>query len=597
MSKVKSMYEIIKRQNGEAFAKAIRLFDGGIFEIENLPEIIRFAGRNPLPVLSFLAGLHHNIYEKRVIASTKTPYELLNEAGYESFYVDSLEKQNSIFPYFQKGEELCTFSDKNRYHNYHIIHCIKKGADKLNRADFVSPQREDEYGKSVISIQILKKAGFVKITNRYNHTVENPDNTFGSNPDNIILGLTNALEREFDIELNCLQNVPEGYVYQNGCLFKYHTERENYYIGDNFFVQNGLLHSFNKDYELVADCFVFNLKEQSVDLLVPSNEGSDWENKAIFSKEMEGKKLTVRKNKNKRYLYLDENPFLAVEDGAIVEIYLEKSETSVDENQFKNLKKLVLQNVESVGCEFIADNSSLEEFIAPKLKRASDFFVHNSNLKNVYLPLLEMVGNHSFSYNKRIEELSLENLEYVGEGCCCFNQNLKKLSLDKISVIEDSFCNHNFNLKTILMKNLEQVYSNSFNRNDNLERLSLKKLTEIGDESFSYMEALKFVNMPSLIFMGSDVFYSLPSLKIFKAQQLENIGGSNCLTFTGLKNLFLPSLMNIYGPFLKHNQGLENVYLPNIKTDNKELLKYRCWPITKVSQQIVNRHQRGFCRD
>ena len=56
----KSMFEIIKRQNGEKFAKAIRNFDSGIFEIERLFDILKYAGKNIVPdyeVLSFLASL------------------------------------------------------------------------------------------------------------------------------------------------------------------------------------------------------------------------------------------------------------------------------------------------------------------------------------------------------------------------------------------------------------------------------------------------------------------------------------------------------------------------------------------------------------
>ena len=53
----KSVYEIIKRQNGEAFARAIRDFDNGIFEIENLPRIVRYAGRDAEPLLNYLEAL------------------------------------------------------------------------------------------------------------------------------------------------------------------------------------------------------------------------------------------------------------------------------------------------------------------------------------------------------------------------------------------------------------------------------------------------------------------------------------------------------------------------------------------------------------
>ena len=103
----KSIYDIIKRQNGEAFARAIRNFDSGIFDIENLPHIVRYAGRNALPLLGFLEAMKLNIHQTN--QTNKTPFQLLEEAGYDAFYVDSLEKQNSIKPYFKEDEELCTF--------------------------------------------------------------------------------------------------------------------------------------------------------------------------------------------------------------------------------------------------------------------------------------------------------------------------------------------------------------------------------------------------------------------------------------------------------------------------------------------------------
>ena len=55
--KDKSVYDIIKKQNGEAFARAIRNFDSGIFEVDNLPQIVKYAGRNALPLLNYLESL------------------------------------------------------------------------------------------------------------------------------------------------------------------------------------------------------------------------------------------------------------------------------------------------------------------------------------------------------------------------------------------------------------------------------------------------------------------------------------------------------------------------------------------------------------
>ena len=53
----KSMFDTIKKQNGEAFAKAIRSYDSGIFDIPNLDKIVRYAGKEAEPIMNFLVSL------------------------------------------------------------------------------------------------------------------------------------------------------------------------------------------------------------------------------------------------------------------------------------------------------------------------------------------------------------------------------------------------------------------------------------------------------------------------------------------------------------------------------------------------------------
>ena len=42
----KTMYEIIKKQNGERFARAIRNYDNGIFDVPNIDKVVKYAGRD-----------------------------------------------------------------------------------------------------------------------------------------------------------------------------------------------------------------------------------------------------------------------------------------------------------------------------------------------------------------------------------------------------------------------------------------------------------------------------------------------------------------------------------------------------------------------
>ena len=588
MNKAKSMYEAIKKQNGEAFAQGIRRFDSGIFDIPNLPHIVRYAGRNVMPILRFLEGLK---IEKITNGQTdENPFELLKKAGYDAFYADSLEKQNSIQKYFAKGEELCTFKDEKRYQHYHIIHCVKKGADKLKRSDFKGKeQREDEYGSSVISIQILKNGGFIKICNRYNHRVQSPDNTFSSNPDNIIYGLTKAIEKYLNVSLNAAQGMADGYTYQNGQIFKFHTEFQNTYIGDGFCVKNGCGKLFNKDYEVVADMFVFNLKDkmiysplsyldEDVSLLID-----------VLRDAVEGAKLNlVKKSDGRHSLLRDGKDFLTINAGAIEELTLEKNNKNMqklDVNLFSNLKKLTLKNVKELGYDFLSNNESVEEFIAPRLEVVQSFFMSGTHLKKVYLPRLRKVGECSFQSNENLEELDLPLLRFVGGESFIGNNALIKLSLDSLLEMPELSVMNNDNLKTVSMKSLKYVAHSSFSENQALEELSLNKVGMIESSTFCDMPCLNVLEMRSLLHVEGESFIDLPCLKVFRAPKLEDLGSGQCLSKTGLEYLFLPSLERMDNQSLKNNPFLKAIYLPRLNVFwNKAYAKKRFssfikWPV------------------
>ena len=53
----KNMHDVIKAQNGERFAKAIRNYDNGIFDIPNIDKIVKYAGRDAEPIMQYLVSL------------------------------------------------------------------------------------------------------------------------------------------------------------------------------------------------------------------------------------------------------------------------------------------------------------------------------------------------------------------------------------------------------------------------------------------------------------------------------------------------------------------------------------------------------------
>lgn len=331
---MKSMFDIIKRQNGEAFAKAIRNYDSHLLELPDLPHIVKYAGREAQPILGTLRRLMNKIDDEQK-HTYKSPYELLSEAGYDSFYADTLEKQNSIKHYFAPGEELCTFRDSTRFKNFYIIHAIKKNVDEIKRENFPHPSREDEYGTSVISIQVLKRGGFISIKNRYNHAVRNPDNTFDSNPDNIISGLGEAISREFKVNYI---NTPTSYIFVNNQICKVNSEVGNVYFGDGFYIKNGNIHEINKDYQVtINDVFLLDLRAKEIILMAYDyalledciEHGIAYpydELEYLLNSEMQGKKLGISRDRKtgQLTLFLDGEEFLTQENGKIISLRLQK---------------------------------------------------------------------------------------------------------------------------------------------------------------------------------------------------------------------------------------------------------------------------------
>ena len=134
----KNIFEQIKKQNGEAFAQAVSSY----LDIPDIVKIVEHAGREPKPLLRYLFYLRNKLNTNTQLSDIKdilidkNPFELLNEAGYNAYYVTNLEQQNAISKYFEPNEMLCTFKDTTRFNRYHIINAVKKDVDTINRKDF-----------------------------------------------------------------------------------------------------------------------------------------------------------------------------------------------------------------------------------------------------------------------------------------------------------------------------------------------------------------------------------------------------------------------------------------------------------------------------
>lgn len=163
--------------------------------------------------------------------------EDFKKAGYDTVIFDDEEKIAECKKYYASDEVICTYNSlANRMNQYHMIVAIKKDIDKIKRSK--TPQREDEYGTSILNIQIAKNGSHMSIKNRYNHTVNECDSTLNNNLDLLVPGLQAKVLGYYNIAfLNKNKNYYNNIVNINGIYLRYTSEKNNIYFG-NFVLDN-----------------------------------------------------------------------------------------------------------------------------------------------------------------------------------------------------------------------------------------------------------------------------------------------------------------------------------------------------------------------
>ena len=453
------IFKQIKKQNGEKFAQVMRgdrTHDGSLLGIPNIVHILEFAGHDEND-----ARQMRNVLRERYLAdksselkyyTTKDPLELLNDAGYKAWFVNNVEEQNAIAGYFRSpraaahnmtgghprssgvhgelssdpndnGELLCTVynnwdSGAKRFDNFFVIHAVKKevlGDDKLAEEDWHikpsdNPQREDEYGTSVISIQIPKDGGSISIKNRYNHTLRgvNPDNTFDNNPDNIIPGLSYALKRHFGVDFVTTDSpLPNGSDWVHDQIVHYNYEIDNIRFGPDCYFSGSNITKLDSDHQIMMDYMVLDTKTKEVSSVIKQDTAL-----GVFQNAFNGKNIKIAKDKANKTTIITapDGNSVTVRDGKIIELVL-PNVTEIGENFLPyntSLQSLSLPNVEKIGDWFIPNNQILSHLDAPKLKfTGDDFLPNNEALTELNLPELIEMGDYSLHNNYNMESINL----------------------------------------------------------------------------------------------------------------------------------------------------------------------------------------------
>jgi len=563
----KTAYDIIKKQNGEKFARVLR--DKNLLDIPDIVNIVKYAGHDAADaeqLFPYLWSLKD--FKEIKDAPIGDPFQLLDQAGYYAFEVHNQKEQNSIKRFFRENEELCTFHDPRRYRDNYIIHAIKHDVWCYPYAiqPFPTPKRQDAYGTSVISIQIKKSGGFISIKNRYNHTVLLPDQTFNSNPDEIIPGLSAALKAYFNVDwLSTGVNVPSGFILLNNQILKVNFEIMNQCIGDGFYTTpRGKVIDIDKRNQIQMDYFIWDRHEKC--LLSPSQIYDSFI--PLFNEFIHDKKLTITGKSPNQTILADDVPFIELQNNQIVSLNMSHIKMIGNEFLLHNtaLTHLDLSSLEQVGSYFLCDNTALTHLDLPKLKTVDRGFLHkNTALTHLDLPKLEKADDDFLKYNTALTHLDLPSLKQVGSNFLCNNTALTYLDLPKLEKADDDFLKYNTALTHLDLPNLKQVGSNFLCNNTALTYLDLPKLERVGSNFLKHNTALTHLDSPKLERVGNCFLFYNIALTHLDLPKLERVGNCFLTKNNTLTHLNLPKLEQSGLYFLNENTTLTHLTLPSLE--------------------------------
>ena len=511
---MKSDYDLIKKIYGERMAKACRALFPTFLDTPGVLSDFLLSRFEPNPslyddlmkdnVYTFKSFVFKNLnmdYEKSI--SNKSVRELLSEAGYDLFECHNEREIQSFRRFYSEGEELCTFKG-NRLSTDYVFFAIKKNVDDIRRSDYPNPQRQDEYGTSVISIQFSRgESNILSIKNRYNHIVPNPDATFSNNLENIIPGLTYAFENEYNLNINrpvsSELNLSDYVIADDGKYYKFNYNlNDKYYCPNNIIIDNKkvikldgsrykLIDYFIVDYhdkcirlydEELEDSFVSeNLKRINVERVPNTKETMisivNSNNERLVIEVDESSKMLGVGSQDMKYIpdnYLYEDNYLKVANFPNVK---EIGDNFLQQNE--NIKLVVLPEVEKIGSDFLSTNTGISKLNFPNLKKIEHSFLFMNNMVDeVFMPKLEVVGGEFLYSNDTLDKLWLPNLREVGYDFMFENKSIKSFHLPSLRDVDDGAFGYN---AVVYDKFMEEMINND--RRANQEEF--KNMEEIID--------------------------------------------------------------------------------------------------------------------
>ena len=523
-------------------------------------------------ISEFKAIIYNEIDTKKEVKENndKTPQELLDEAGYILYECHSEEDIQKFKKYYAPKEELCTFRG-GRLESCHVFFAVKKNVDEIKREDFKHPERQDEYGTSVISIQFTRgNPNTLSIKNRYNHTVSNPDATFSNNLENIIDGLTWSFERTYNLKINSSKvrvDIPGFVLANDGKYYKYNFEEHNvYYCPDNMLIRDFEPRPFDKSEYILIDKYFINLKEKTIREYLPTT----WYEDEFCNLNI--KKIEIKKNKEEhtKEIIINDDIIITVDEtNQIIKYKNHHIGWKVNRFLYTNLKlrELDTPNIEEIGDDFLKNNLALEKISLPRVKRiGKDFLYNNKILKEINLPSVEEIRENFLYSNKELLHLNLPNLKWLWDKALRLNEKLESLKLPKVWRIE-KYC---------------------FETNKNLKKLCLPEAGDIGDHCFEYNEIIERIILPKVWYIGKQVFCKNRYANKVFMPKLEEVPDDFLKDNDKLYEISLPSVKKIGNNFLENNESLRRVVLKNAYQAGEGFLAYNEWIHTIIMPKMMS---------
>ena len=482
-----------------------------------------------------------DVEDNNKIIVNKTPKELLDEAGYILYECKTEDDINKFKKYYAPGEVLCTFNE-NRLNRCYVFFAVKKNVDEIKRENFKNPDRQDEYGTSVISIQFTRDdSNTLSIKNRYNHRVNHPDSTFSNNLDNIIPGLTESFNKEYNLNINRNKTSNEilGYVLANdGKYYPYNYEINNiYYCPDNIIIDNFEVKKYDKSRYIIIQHFIIDLVNKTI------KKYDDNETEESFLEtipEINDIKVRIDKTSKNRKIIINNEIIIEVNN---------RSEIIKYENKL----------IKEIPNYFLTYNTDLKEINIPNVERIGNYFLNNNKkLEEINMPHLQLIGNDFLTSNFKLKKINIPNVEEIGNSFLLLNDDLKEINLPKIKKIGDSFLCTNNKIESIDFPECE-YFGETSNNNDS-------------GNIFLENTVLKYVNLPKVKALVKGTFYNNTDIEYINIPNVSIIYNYVLEHNTKLKEIYLPNVKVIGDSFLKDNNCLEKIEMGNIEEESYEKL-------------------------